>query len=46
MSDGPRIPLAAAEAFVLALFQRRLGDAIKATAGTGGIWTHELEEQA
>ena len=25
MSDGPRIPLAAAEAFVLALFQRRLG---------------------
>ena len=25
---------------------RRHGYAIKATAGTGGVWTYELEEQA
>lgn len=37
MSDGPRIPLAAAEAFVLALFQRRLGYASIEEAAQDGV---------
>jgi len=37
MSDGPRIPLAAAEAFVLAIFQRRLGFASIEEAAREGV---------
>lgn len=37
MSDGPRIPLAAAEAFVLALFQRRIGYASIEEAAREGV---------
>jgi len=37
MSDGPRIPLDKAEAFVLALFQRRLGYASIEEATRDGV---------
>ena len=37
MSDGPRIPMEKAEAFVLALFQRRLGYASIEDAAAQGV---------